>query len=166
MPIKEGDGLARLNRRSFFMRVAGAAATFGSLSVVTQPARAQPVGPSAPGGATGLTDNDIGAYADPVNSGRGSSPGETDNDVGATADAVGAGRGPGPRTELPGDQGPTADGADFSRFPTPSANSSGRSARQPCAPLDDVSEVGRRRHVRECADGVAEPERRRRPPDR
>ncbi|MBN8290419.1 hypothetical protein JI664_00425 [Rhodobacter sp. NTK016B] len=42
--------------------------------------------------SSGVTDSDLGAYADPVGGGRGRS-GITDSDVGAYADPVGRGRG-------------------------------------------------------------------------
>ena len=99
----------RTTRRSFLVRVAGAAAVGSGLSgcVGIGPTDADSgpyADPAGMGrgtvgryGTSGITDSDAGQYADPAGNGRGGgySTGVTDSDSGQYADPAGRGRGTG-----------------------------------------------------------------------
>lgn len=120
-------------RRSFLSRVTGGAIAGGASLLVAGRARAaqasdsdptDPIGHGRGGGASGVTDGDLGAHGDPVGHGRGggSRPGAggvSDSDSGVNADPAGHGRGGGSRPSTGGtsdsDSGPYADPAGQGR---------------------------------------------------
>ncbi|WP_420433846.1 hypothetical protein [Hyphobacterium sp.] len=99
-----GQRKGRPSRRSFLRQIVGGAALTGGL---TQMASAQNRSWSAryAACASGVTDSDGGAEADPVGNGQGS--GVTDRDTGETADRAGYGRGERSYTDT--DRGAHAD---------------------------------------------------------
>ncbi len=103
---------ADIPRRSFLrltgVRLVGVAA-LASGCVPAQPAPAPRPGPVY----TGLTDSDVGQFADAVGYGAGS--GITDSDAGAYADPVGNGRGVAGGSFTDGDAGTYADPAGQGR---------------------------------------------------
>jgi len=101
----------RPSRRSFLRIVVGGAALSGATSIISG-AQAQSGTWSANQAAcaTGITDSDRGAEADPAGNGRGT--GITDSDSGETADRSDYGQGTGVTDE---DTGETADRAGYGR---------------------------------------------------
>jgi hypothetical protein len=123
----------KLNRRSFFVAVAGTVATAALVGVV---------GPEAARAQSGCSDSDSGRYGDPGGNGRrcggrGRGTGCTDRDGGRYADGVGHGRrcGGRQRTGLTDrDSGPGSDPAYYGRGPRRRSctdSDTGNSADQP-----------------------------------
>jgi len=101
----------RPSRRSFLRTVVGGAALSGATSVINGAyAQGRTWSADEVACASGITDSDGGAQADPVGNGRGT--GVTDSDSGAAADEAGYGQGTGVTDE---DTGESADQAGYGR---------------------------------------------------
>ena len=101
----------RPSRRSFLRTVVGGAALSGAASIVNGAyAQGRTWSANEVACASGITDSDGGAEADPVGKGRG--PGITDSDSGKRADQAGYGQGTGVTDE---DSGESADRAGYGR---------------------------------------------------
>ena len=101
------DNKRRPSRRSFLARVIGAGTSFGATALVTgASAQVRTWSATEAACASGFTDRDRGATADPAGNGRGPQ-GVSDSDSGANADPAGQGRGTGGVTD--NDTGASAD---------------------------------------------------------
>ncbi len=103
----------RPSRRSFLRTVVGGAALSGATSIINGAhAQVHTWSANEAACASGITDSDGGAEADPVGNGRGT--GITDSDSGKSADRAGYGQGTGVTDE---DSGESADRAGYGRGP-------------------------------------------------
>lgn len=118
MPTRDrGNFMSRVkgrpSRRSFLRTVVGGAALSGATSIINgAPAQVRTWSANEAACASGVTDSDRGAEADPAGNGRGT--GVTDSDSGESADRGGYGQGTGVSDE---DSGETADRAGYGSGP-------------------------------------------------